>query len=287
MGRTTLTAARLRPSCVPWHAINARCTAKDWASGLIAFLPLVTAELVLGIPRVLRHMVDRTSSWGSNRAWGVAIPMAAVWALSGAIQGRGSALSCVFVVFLLAGVLGACIEQHGARLQARCPRACSSLPPRVAALATVVYTGAKLLCFTDILVWVALAAPLDLRWVDDAFWYGPDGQAYDWWAIAISVVLVIGFAGTREEAFYRLVPRLRDFGVYLACLAGVLLTGTLLLRWTLARCVRLTRARWCDSPASGPDWPGHEVPDVPSDEEPHGWRLYWHLLRQRCRGGHR
>lgn len=89
----------------------------------------------------------------------------------------------------------------------------------------LVEAGAQLLCFTDILIWVALAAPLDLRWVDSAFWYGVDGQGYDWWAIAISVVVVIGFGGIREEKFYRLVPRLRDFGVYFACLAGVLLTG--------------------------------------------------------------
>lgn len=94
--------------------MTVRRAARDWASGLIAFLPLVTAELVLGIPRVLRHMTDRTAAWGSNRAWGVAFPMAVVWAVSGAIQGRGSGLSTIFVLWLLAGVLGACMEQHGA-----------------------------------------------------------------------------------------------------------------------------------------------------------------------------
>ena len=32
------------------------------------------------------------------------------------------------------------------------------------------------------LIWAALAAPLDLRWFGDQFWFGIHGSSYDWYA---------------------------------------------------------------------------------------------------------
>lgn len=74
------------------------------------------------------------------------------------------------------------------------------------------------------LIWAALAAPLDLRWFGDQFWFGIHGSSYDWWAITVSVLIVVGFGAFRDDQFYRLVPRLKDLGIALVALVGVLLT---------------------------------------------------------------
>lgn len=93
--------------------------AQDWASGVVAFMPLITAEIVLGLPPVLSHLRARTQSWGATKVWAVALPITFLWTVSGLIKGRGSALSCIFVALLIAGVIGACVEvgsgTHAAR----------------------------------------------------------------------------------------------------------------------------------------------------------------------------
>ena len=45
------------------------------------------------------------------------------------------------------------------------------------------------------------------------------------WAITVSVLIVVGFGAFRDDQFYRLVPRLKDLGIALVALVGVLLTG--------------------------------------------------------------
>ena len=45
------------------------------------------------------------------------------------------------------------------------------------------------LTFVDAALWCLLFIPLDYRWYDTYYWFGPSGMDYDWWALAITLLV--------------------------------------------------------------------------------------------------
>jgi membrane protease YdiL (CAAX protease family) len=76
---------------------------------------------------------------------------------------------------------------------------------------------------TDIVVWLLLWIPFDLRWNKD-FFGGDEGIAYNWCAFYLVVLGAIAWGRVRElPGFdYRLAPRLRDLAPTLPAYVGVL-----------------------------------------------------------------
>jgi len=101
----------------------------------------------------------------------------------------------------------------------------------------VVFTGG--LTFVDVALWCLLFVPLDYRWYNIFYWSGPAGMSYDWWAVAITVLGIIGWGLLRDlPGFgYRLVPTFKDVyigvGALLALAAVVVPLGLLtgFLQW--------------------------------------------------------
>ena len=70
------------------------------------------------------------------------------------------------------------------------------------------------LTWTDLLLWIVLWIPFDLRWYMGMLPHGSD--SYAWFSVAISVVAIIGWNGYREAGIgYNLVPKLKDLRVVL------------------------------------------------------------------------
>ena len=68
------------------------------------------------------------------------------------------------------------------------------------------------LTWTDVLIWIVLWIPFDLRWYMGML---PDGiDSYAWFSVAISVIGIIGWNGYRgAQIGYNLVPKLKDLRV--------------------------------------------------------------------------
>jgi len=72
-------------------------------------------------------------------------------------------------------------------------------------------------------LWCLLFIPLDYRWFNVYYWFGPAGMAYDWWALAITLLGVVGWGAFRGlPGFgYRLLPDLKDLGIAVGALLGL------------------------------------------------------------------
>ena len=77
----------------------------------------------------------------------------------------------------------------------------------------------------DLLIFVILFAPLDFRWFEIDYFYGPRSLGYDWWALAITVLAILGwkFCNNMPGFGYRLIPTWKDFliGFLFAVLLGI------------------------------------------------------------------
>ncbi len=68
------------------------------------------------------------------------------------------------------------------------------------------------LTWTDLLLWLVLWIPFDLRWYMGMLPSGSD--SYAWFSVAISVIAVIGWNGYRGAGIgYNLVPKLKDLRI--------------------------------------------------------------------------
>jgi len=68
------------------------------------------------------------------------------------------------------------------------------------------------LIWTDLLLWIVLWIPFDLRWYMGMLPAASD--SYAWWSVAISVIGIIGWNGFRGAGIgYNLVPKLKDLRI--------------------------------------------------------------------------
>ena len=75
--------------------------------------------------------------------------------------------------------------------------------------------------WNDLLLWLVLWIPFDLRWYMGMLPAGID--SYAWWSVALSVIAVIGWHGYRgADIGYNLVPKLRDLRIALLALVMIM-----------------------------------------------------------------
>jgi membrane protease YdiL (CAAX protease family) len=75
------------------------------------------------------------------------------------------------------------------------------------------------LTWTDVILWIALWIPFDLRWSMELH----PMLDYTWWSIAISVIAVIGWRGYRNaDIGINLVPKIKDIFVALLALLMIM-----------------------------------------------------------------
>ena len=66
--------------------------------------------------------------------------------------------------------------------------------------------------WSDLLLWMVLWIPFDLRWYMGMLPTGSD--SYAWFSVALSVIAIIGWNGYRGAGIgYNLVPKLKDFRI--------------------------------------------------------------------------
>ncbi len=162
-------------------------TPTGWLALILSTAPLIGAQLALGSPAVaarVRNWLEEASHPLLCTAGGVSVLY-----LVGGLLGGGGFDPYVTVIFIIG---------------------------TFAALGTLreVARGQRGLTWADAALWLFLWIPFDLRWNYD-LWYGTSGMAYNWWAIALTVIGVIGWYGFRQlpEFGYRLSPRLRDLTI--------------------------------------------------------------------------
>jgi len=77
------------------------------------------------------------------------------------------------------------------------------------------------LTWTDLLLWLVLWIPFDLRWYMGMLPAASD--SYAWWSVAISVIGVIGWYGYRgADIGYNLVPKFKDLRIALLALIMIM-----------------------------------------------------------------
>jgi len=75
--------------------------------------------------------------------------------------------------------------------------------------------------WTDLLIWIILWIPFDLRWYMDVLPAVKD--TYTWWSVSVSVIGVIGWYGFRgADIGFNLVPKFKDIGIALLALIMIM-----------------------------------------------------------------
>ncbi len=155
---------------------------------VIGLAPLIGAQLALGSPDVLtsvRQWLNNTKRPLMHTAGGIVT----LYLIASLLNGRFDPYAAVIFGVGAFAALGALRQ---------------------------VQRGQPGLTWVDVAVWLLLWIPFDLRW-NYELWGGPDGFAYNWWAVMVSVTAVLGWGVFRgwPDFGYRLVPRWRDIGVTL------------------------------------------------------------------------
>lgn len=166
-------------------------TPLGWASLLISLTPLLGAQLALGVPTAATQF----KSWlqaQKNPVFPIAVFISALYLIGDLLApGFDPYATLIFVTGTFAAL--------GTLWQAK--------------------RGTAGISYADAAVWLLLWIPFDLRWNYD-LWSGVDGFAYNWWAVALSVLAVVGWYGLRDlpNFGYRLIPNRRDIAVGLLAL---------------------------------------------------------------------
>ncbi len=170
---------------------QAELTALGWAGVLLGFAPLIAAQLALGVPALAETVAARLNQSRAPLAW-TAGAVSGLWLLTSLLAGHFDPYATVIVAVGLTAALGTL------RQTAR---------------------GQRGLTWSDLAIWLLLWIPFDLRWNYD-LWFG-FGGGYNWWALALSVLGVLGWGLLRElpDFGYRLVPRWADLRLSLLATA--------------------------------------------------------------------
>ncbi|MEN8173940.1 MAG: type II CAAX endopeptidase family protein [Chloroflexota bacterium] len=167
----------------------------EWAALVLGLAPLMAAQFVLGFPTAAAQVRARLRT----ARWPLLFP-------AGGITG----------LFLISGLMVEKFDPYATAIFG---------VGAFAALGTLrqIEKGKHGLGWADAAVWLLLWIPFDLRWNHD-LWFGMDGFVYNWWAVAITILAVIGWYAFRElpDFGYRLIPNMRDLSVGLLTTAALL-----------------------------------------------------------------
>ena len=183
-----------------------------WAALLLGMAPLIGAQLALGSPKA----AEAVKAWleAHPRAWLVA---------AGVLSG----------FYLLTGVLTLHFDPYATVI---------FIAGLLAAFGTLreIQHGRRGLTWADLAVWLLLWIPFDLRWNYD-LWFGPKGFAYNWWAVLLTVMAVLGWYGLR--------------GLPVSATASPRAGKTSASHWSLPPFLRLSSSPW--------GWPSTSSPSRP------------------------
>lgn len=209
-------------------------TLNEWLSAILSCSPLVTIELALGFPPFANYIsmyitqsctakyfnyADKNLKIFFLLALSSIVPLC--WFIAGLLLYQFNLLSFVYIFFTSFGVLEYLFRRRDEREFGKHS-----------------WNG---IIGGDLLIFVILFAPLDFRWFETDYFYGPRSLGYDWWALAITVLAIVGwkFCNNMPGFGYRLIPTWKDFliGFLFAVLLGIpiiplgLWTGFLNLNW--------------------------------------------------------
>jgi len=161
----------------------ANLTPLQWASLAIGFAPLIGAQMALGSPKA----AEKTRAWLAQTRYPLlctAGGIMALYILSALLAGHFDPYATAIFGFGAFATLGT-LRQIG--------------------------KGKPGLTWADAAIWLLIWIPFDLRWNYD-LWFGLDGFAYNWWAIMLSVLTIVGWYGFRQlpNFGYRLIPNRKD-----------------------------------------------------------------------------
>ena len=182
-GIWTLVGIALLAALAYDEGMTGEMTTLGWLALMLSTAPLVGAQLALGSPRAAKQI----QTWlqrSKHPLWIVTAFITVLYLFGNVLAGGFDPYAfTIFVIGLLAA-LGALRE---------------------------VGNGKRGLTWTDIAIWLLLWIPFDLRWNYD-LWQGAHGMRYNWWAVAVTVVGVLGWYAFREmpDFGYDLIPRGRD-----------------------------------------------------------------------------
>lgn len=163
---------------------------KNTAMAVIAMVistsPLLGLLLALGSPKALQQL----KAWLQNDTHSIAYIAGAItvlFALPGLLSNTFNPYTTTIFAFMVFAVFGSLKKLSSDSFK---------------------------LSWNDIALWILLWIPFDLRWSMEMH----PLLGYTWWAMAISVITVIGWQGYRNvEIGFNLVPKLKD--LYVALLA--------------------------------------------------------------------
>lgn len=170
-------------------------TAMQWSSWVTGMWPLVTAEIWFGIPSC-RAAFIRFAGESAGRRMALPLALALSWLCMSATMGRFNPLSFALICFTFVSCVSAV---HQAR----------SL------------NGGKL-NWVDVIVWLIMWTSIDLRFYDKYLYLGVQGQGYQWWSAAWTVILILAFICHRriDGLSFRLIPHWKDPLLALGCLVA-------------------------------------------------------------------
>ena len=170
---------------------DSRNTAMSVIAMVISTSPLLGLLLALGSPKALQQF----KAWLQNDANSIGYAAGAItilFALPGLLTNTFNPYTTTIFAFIVFAVFGSLKKLNSESFK---------------------------LSWNDIALWMILWIPFDLRWSMEMH----PLLDYTWWAMAISVVAVIGWQGYRNaEIGFNLVPKLKDLYVTLLALLMIM-----------------------------------------------------------------
>jgi membrane protease YdiL (CAAX protease family) len=176
----------------------------DWCQLILGWVPLLFVQMVLGHPQVLKVVSHRLGS-PQRAVKSMSALIILCWCASSAISslgpvprptddGANTEFNLTALCFLMALVTGVMGTAHFVGRFSPSPE------------------------WPDVLIVACTATPLDLRWFSVHGFFNGIGGAYNWWAIAISVLLIVSYGIIRKTDFfeYNLTLNLKAVGIIVA-----------------------------------------------------------------------
>ncbi len=162
-------------------------------ANVISLAPLIGILLALGSEKASSQFYNWLRENNNSRGWIVG-GISVLFAIPGLLTGKFNPYYTVIFCCIVSAVLGTLQKEKKDEF---------------------------IFLWTDLLLWLVLWIPFDLRWYMDML--PAVSETYTWWSIAISVVAVIGWNGYRNvEIGYRLVPKIKDLYIPLIALFGIM-----------------------------------------------------------------
>lgn len=157
----------------------------DWIALMTCTVPLLFLEVFLGIPFVMKQF----QLWSRKSKAFIFFPTSIIVATYigfGLFYKRYDPLATIYVIMTCFAILGS-MRNISRRHEMDLPREDY---------------------WTELLIWLLIWVPLDLRWYYKDYFYGAGFMAYDWWALVVTLFVILGWGvqWPHDEFKFRIVP---------------------------------------------------------------------------------